>query len=69
MSVIIVVVETEEPVDAGDLKTAETIVRMVMGDAFGGVKWSHARFCDEADAAALRDELAPVTPVVGGGRA
>lgn len=69
MSVIIVVVETEQPVDAGELKTAETIVRVVMGDTFGGLKWSSAMFCDEERSAALREELGPRgRATVGGGQ-
>ena len=57
MSVIIVVVETEKPADMCDLGIAENIVRVVMGDEFGGLKWSHAMLCDKKQADDLRKEL------------
>ena len=69
MSVIIVVVETEKPADDGELLTAKAVVSMVLGDAFGGVKWAHVTYCDEEQSAALREELAPARPArLGGGQ-
>jgi len=59
MSVVMVVVETEKPVDAGDLGTAKIIVHSVMAAELGRLKWSGAMFCDRPLSAALREKMAP----------